>query len=627
MRWRRLIAVSCLAACASADAPARKKPSDGSDPTTCEAEVAPRQLRLLTRREYNATIRDLLGVDGAKGASCDSDEACDLLRASCVGGTCLDDPCSLHAFALADDGYQSVDVAGSFNDWNGTALSYVPSLDSWVGKIELPNGRHSYKLVIDGETWLSDPTATETEPDGFGGLNSVVELACDPDVQHDDNPAADFPIESRPEGYFFDNHADAGLVTATHVERYMRAAETIAAAVAGDLGVDALADFAARAFRRPLTQEESGRYIALAQAHDVAAAVEAILSSASFLYRSEIGDPSADVSRLTDHEIASALSYSLWGTMPDEALRRAADTGTLDIENEARRMLDDPRAAALVGEMAIMWLGVERVVAVDKNSTLFPAFDDALARAMLDETTRFVADTLMTRRQPLSALWLAGETVATGDLAALYGAVDGRLPEHRHAGVLAHGSVLASYAHSDQTSPVRRGLFVRERLLCQTLGAPPPDAAAVPSVDPDSTARERFAQHSEDPACAGCHDHIDPVGFGFERFDAIGRHRDEDGGVPIDDSGLLTAVEGFGSDSDAPFASLPELARIIADSERAGACFAEQTHAFVMGRAGESAGCEREVIAARFAASGYDVRELIVAVVTSDAFAQRGETK
>src|SRR5690606_5705558 len=122
---------------------------------------------------------------------------------------------------------------------------------------------------------------------------------------------------------------------------------------------------------------------------------------------------------------------------------------------------------------------------------------------------------------PFEDLFLASTTTATGDLASLYGAdAAGALPAGRHAGLLAQASVLSAHAHSDQTSPVRRGVFVRTRLLCQPLAPPPPNAGGVPEVDPSATTRERFNQHSSDPTCNGCHKNIDPIGFGFEGFDA-----------------------------------------------------------------------------------------------------------
>src|SRR5581483_8748966 len=214
--------------------------------------------------------------------------------------------------------------------------------------------------------------------------------------------------------------------------------------------------------------------------------------SPSFLYRSETGELQGDGTyRLTPYELASALSYFFWGTMPDDALFAAAADGTLStpqgVEAQARRLAADPRAVDQLKHFSVQWLGVERVLTEDKNPALFPAFDDNRRQALYAQTQSFFAS-----------------AVKLEDLFA-----DG--------GVLAQGSFLASYAHSDQTSPVLRGLAVRQRLLCQELGAPPPNVGNVPAIDPNATTRQRFSQHSSDPACHACHQYLDPIGFGFEQ--------------------------------------------------------------------------------------------------------------
>jgi hypothetical protein len=180
---------------------------------------------------------------------------------------------------------------------------------------------------------------------------------------------------------------------------------------------------------------------------------------------------------------------------------------------------------------------------------------------------------------------------------------------------------MASYSHSDQSSPIRRGLFVRETLLCHEFGAPPANAGGVPDIDPNATTRERFAQHTADPACFSCHQYIDDVGFGFERFDAIGKYRETESGKSIDASGNMNDVNGLGSGTDALYASLPELAAIVAESRSAKACFATQVHRFATGRT-ESVGdlCALRTIEKAFEASDWDMRELVVNVMASDGF-------
>ncbi len=185
--------------------------------------------------------------------------------------------------------------------------------------------------------------------------------------------------------------------------------------------------------------------------------------------------------------------------------------------------------------------------------------------------------------------------------------------------------MLATYAHSDQTSPVKRGMFVRRRLMCMELGTPPPNAGQVPEIDPGSTTRERFEQHSKDLTCYSCHQHIDPIGFGFEHFDPVGAWRDDEGGKPIDASGSLGYVNGWEDASPAiPFASLPELGSILAGSDQVRRCFVTQLRRFATGR------LETEVDApviedllARFQAADDDALELLVALTQTHDFAMR----
>ncbi len=189
------------------------------------------------------------------------------------------------------------------------------------------------------------------------------------------------------------------------------------------------------------------------------------------------------------------------------------------------------------------------------------------------------------------------------------------------AGVLGHGSILVATGLSDQTSPIRRGLFVRRRLLCQDFPIPPPNAGGLPPVDPNATTRERFAQHSANPSCKSCHQYIDGVGFGFERFDTVGRQRDTDSGKPIDSTGDMNDVEGLGTGTDAPYTTLGELGQILASSDAAKACVVRQYWRFARG-AIEPDSCSLSRAKAKLVASG-DPVEMMVAVVLSPDFLVR----
>lgn len=636
--------------------------SDGGDTgeIACEGGLAPRQLRLLTRREYEATVRDLFGLVDPQG--CEVDAQCPG-AAACDGGLCMQSSVEPTAFSLPADGqvWASVHVAGSFNGWPGTIaaggwpLAHDAATDTWSGSFPIDAGTHEYKLVLDEATWIPDPSNATSAPDGVGGSNSVLQVSATevevPPLGLDF--AAEIPLETRPAGFPFDDDAASGLVTSVHAEIYMRAARDAAALAMVEpspwlpctpaAGDDACAEQIARelgrrVFRRPLDDDEVEKYAGLVLGQSdpgdgLEVALRTMLASPFFLYRFEIGEAEGDAFRLSAYEVASALSYGLLGTTPDDALLNAAEAGELDapdgVEAQARRLLQDPRARDLLGLFAVQWLGVERIATADKSASLFPDFTGDLRAAMLEETRRFVGHVAFAGSGRFDELLTADYTFVDDALAAHYGLPtpdeSGRvqLPESRR-GLLGHGSVLGSYAYSDQTSPVRRGLFVRRQLLCQELPDPPPDAGGVPEVDPNATTRERFEQHGSDPACASCHQFIDPVGFGFEHFDPVGAWRDQDAAQPIDATGVVTGLETLGDAEALPFSSLPELAEILEGSEAAGACFVRQYFRFAHGRLeGEADDCALDRLEGAFAESEHDILELVVATLTSPEYLLR----
>lgn len=632
----------------------------GDDPVV-EAEVCdapsspPRQLRLLTRREYNRTVEDLFG--GGSGASCDDDADCDIATESCSGGACLADPCTLHTFVFDPNGASvgRVHVAGTFNGWPGTEaaggwpMEYIAELGLWVTKRALDEGQHQYKFVVDESTWVHDTANGVTVDDGYGGYNSVLNLECGDAEQL----AAEFPSETRPKGFGYDNHAASAIVSATHVEMYLRAAETLSERALRDLpsilacdpdelGETAclttlIEDFGRRAWRRPLTAAQVERLLTRALAEDsfedgVAVVIQALLTSPYFLYRSELGQGAAGgVYVLTDHEIAAALSYTLWGTTPDEALLAAADAGELRTAEQrdaaARRLLADPRARAHLQDFAVMWLEIESNETASKASWVEDDFP-ALREDMEAEVRAFFEHVVFDGAGTVDSLLTSRTTYVDADLAELYGltGVSGQsleevtLPDGQRGGVLGLGAVLAATSHSDSSSPILRGLFVRERLLCQPLGTPPADVPAIPEIASDATTRERFEQHTSDPVCASCHQYIDPVGFGFEAYDAVGRYREEEGGKAVDASGDMVDVELMGAGTHAPFFTLGELGGILAESDAAQVCFTRNVWRFTMGFEEESGDlCAIEALTAESA----DVQDLLIQLITSPEFVQR----
>ena len=280
----------------------------------------------------------------------------------------------------------------------------------------------------------------------------------------------------------------------------------------------------------------------------------------------------------------------------------------------------------------LQWLGADKVTGQDKNGGQFPLWSAELSAAMAAETRRFAAAVVFDGSGKLKELLTADYSFLNEALARVYGigGVSGvdlrKIPygDGRRAGILSHGSVLASYAHSNQTSPVRRGLFVRRNVLCEELPPPPPNAGAVPDVNSNATTRERFAQHTSTPFCKSCHQYIDSIGLGFERFDAIGQYRETENGKAVDPSGDLNDPLMLGERKSNPFSTLPQLAQALAAAPRAEACFVQQAFRYARGYREELADqCTLSTLRTRFRESGGDIRELLVALTLTPDFVRR----
>jgi hypothetical protein len=470
-------------------------------------------------------------------------------------------------------------------------------------------------------------------------------------------PAQGFALEEEALG--FNNNAANLVTSAALAEKYMLAAEGIAQRATATgmnrigcdpaaLGNEACAQqfiqsFGQRAFRRPLTSEETTLFTdqfsaGLAEGdfvNGIQMVIETALQSPPFLYRVELGvAPMAGeiTVRLSDWETASRLSYLLWGSMPDEALFTAAEQGKLttrdEIEAQARRMLQDPKAHDAVATFHEQWLDYERIANVGKDAAAFPDWNDAIGPLMREETRRFLDDAVFGEGAGLASLLGSPDTFLDPTLATFYGVTAPAgsgfarvtLDATRRAGLLTLGSLLTINAHSNQTSPVHRGKMVRELLLCDAIPPPPADVMIeAPEPDPDSTTRERFAQHASDNACKGCHALMDPLGFGFENYDAIGRYRERENGTPVDATGELT-----GTDVDGTFTGAVELAAKLAVSTRVQSCYATQWFRFAYGR-GEDTGdtCSLATLTARLSSTNGDIKELLVALTQTDAFLYR----
>jgi hypothetical protein len=298
----------------------------------------------------------------------------------------------------------------------------------------------------------------------------------------------------------------------------------------------------------------------------IESALQFILASPEFLFRVEPDPPSrsalrrdvpsVEVYQLGDLALASRLSFFLWSSVPDDELLDLAARGRLRqagvIEQQVRRMLADPRSEALTANFAGQWLQLRNLAAVTPSEVLFPDFDDSLRQAFRRETEMFF-DSVVREDRSLVALLNADYTFLNERLARHYGipGIQGShfrrvtLADENRRGLLGQGSILTITSHPVRTSPVFRGKWILDNLL----GTPPPDPPANVPPLPEKTGayasrtpsmRERMAQHRENVTCATCHAMIDPLGFGLERFDPIGRWRDVDENfAAIDSSGAL----------------------------------------------------------------------------------------
>lgn len=329
--------------------------------------------------------------------------------------------------------------------------------------------------------------------------------------------------------------------------------------------VDALVDFAARAYRRPLAAPEQTAIRAFYTTardgdgtldHESAfrATLARVLMSPSFLMRLDRPGPGAEPGPVGDWDLASRLSYFLWSSMPDEELRQAAAAGGLNdpqaLAAQVRRMIADPRSRALAVEFGTQWLELRTFESfAGKDEELYPMFDEPLRRDMKEEAVQFFADLFRSDR-PIDALLDADHAFLNGRLAAFYGIpgvegeefrrVDG-VRKHGRGGLLGLGAVLARHSNASRTSPVLRGSFVSEVVLGLRLPKPPPDVPTLQEVKTgELTVRQLVEMHAKAPGCAACHDRIDPFGFALEEFDTIGRRRTEESpGRPIDATSVL----------------------------------------------------------------------------------------
>lgn len=405
--------------------------------------------------------------------------------------------------------------------------------------------------------------------------------------------------------------------------------------------------FGLRAFRRPLRESEFQRYGAAFTAQARApgkfedgarTVVEAMLQSPKFLFHLEAGPDG----RSTGYDIASRLSYLLWDTMPDQTLFDAAAKGELLTTsgrvNAARRMLDSPHAQQAMDEFFSQWLRFDRVLNATKEQRRYPEFSPEIAAEMVEETRRLLRHLVWSDANFMEFL-TADYGFLSADLASLYKlpAPPGqfemmRFPANANrAGLLGHGSFLASSAGPVETSPTARGIFVREQLLCQHVPPPPANVNTnlpEPTEAKPQTRRQRLGEHAGNPACASCHRLMDPIGFGLEGFDAIGRWREKEliqvASTGSRDKKIELPLETQGEIAGLPGSSFSEpkkLGRILAASPICQECIVRQFFRYAYGRLDGSSDQETiHQLFTKFRDSGFRFKELLLAIVASPEF-------
>jgi hypothetical protein len=515
-----------------------------------------------------------------------------------------------------------------------------------------------------GGTSGEDAGATPTTFDvGFAPMGRLNRLQYNNTV-HDllgttQNPANRFPTDELALG--FDTISAVLGVQPEHIEAYLAAAHDLVTEflargaddlqrqryVTCDLGtgqacqLEVLRNFASTAWRRPAVDAELAPYTALAATaatpdEGLALALRGVLTSSKFIFRMEI-DPDIQnpaAHDLDGYQLASRLSYFLWSTMPDTALLDAAKTGTLlddaGLTAQLDRMLAADRGLTLVDTFGAQWLNINRMQTVTPDPELFADFDAALRQGMIQEGKAFFTD-FLSNDLPLPQLFTADFAYLNARTAEHYG-VEGvtgdavqrvSLEGTDRLGLLTQGAFLVANSNPTRTSPVKRGLYIMERLLCAPPPSPPPGVNT--NIDQgsgleDLSVRERLAEHQKKgDTCDSCHKVMDAIGLGLENYDAVGKYRTEDEYGEINATGELT-VKG----ESVAFNGAKELGQILTNDPRITQCAVEKLLTFGLGRSFGAPDLElKKALAATTVKNGGGLRAAIKAIVMSNVFRAR----
>jgi hypothetical protein len=435
---------------------------------------------------------------------------------------------------------------------------------------------------------------------------------------------------------------------------YQRAAEVLAKSVVtdpikqarivapGTPPAEFVKDFGLRAFRRPLTQEEVDQYVGLfAQGPDLiggtdafAAGVEltisAFLQSAHFLYRVESSTAGkAGKIWLNGYELATRLSYALWNSMPSDELLTAAGAGELTspagIENWARKALTDMRAASTLVNFHSQLFHVDQLGTTEKSKTLFPNFTTALSSVLQQEARLFFEEVTVSRNAGIAGILTAPVTFVNEKTAPFYGLdikgselqrVD--LDPSKRAGFLTHVGFLSHLGTQTQSDPIRRGATIYTELLCQEL-IQPDNVPALPASKAGESNRERVEASTSVLPCSSCHEpYINPLGFAFENYDAIGQWRETDSGKPVDASATFELDEQTVS-----YANAVELSQFLAKSPMVHECYSQSLLEYILGRPVTEDEAVVKTKVAGASNSGATMQDLVAKIATLETFRAR----
>ena len=403
----------------------------------------------------------------------------------------------------------------------------------------------------------------------------------------------------------------------------------------GECGRDLVGRLARRAWRRPLRDGELDELMAIReQALSLGASADealswtlrAVLMDPAFLFRVEAPaqESVAGSQPLDPHALAARLAAFLWSSTPDEALLEAADAGSIDVEAEVDRMLLDRRSEALIHNFAGQWLFIRALDRIDPDYGLYPDFDEALRASMRAEAEAVFRAFLHEDRNALDMLD-ADFTFADAKLAAHYGLPDPPSPAEGlvrmdvggtvRQGLLTQAAMLSVTSHRTRTSPIKRGWWVLKQLLCDEPAPPPPGIPTLSDDDPAGL-RDRMERHRADPACAGCHVRMDPIGLALEVFDPIGAWRSQDRDGAVDARSELPG----GIVVDGPLG----LAAVLKADPEVASCLVRQVFTYALGRGPRADdACALAAVEADWRRRGQSLGDLVRAVATSQPFIHR----